>query len=52
MLLATAGELYPGVDATARERPEVAALKGDLRMAEVLARAVRDRQRVPRSPSS
>ncbi|WP_442945956.1 HelD family protein [Nonomuraea sp. LPB2021202275-12-8] len=50
VLLSTVGELYPGLTATARERPEVAALKGDLRMAEVLARAVRDRQRVPRKP--
>jgi DNA helicase IV len=50
VLLSTVGELYPGLVATARERPEVAALKGDLRMAEVLAKAVRDRQRVPRKP--
>ncbi len=50
VLLSTVGELYPGLVATARERPEVAALKGDMRMAEVLAKAVRDRQRVPRKP--
>ncbi|MFI7612187.1 HelD family protein [Nonomuraea terrae] len=50
VLLSTVGELYPGVTATARERPEVAALKGDLRMTEVIAKAVRDRQRVPRKP--
>ncbi|MGW0810380.1 HelD family protein [Nonomuraea sp. NPDC002799] len=50
VLLSTVGELYPGVTATTRERPEVAALKGDLRMAEVLANAVRDRQKVPRKP--
>lgn len=50
VLLSTVGELYPGVTATARERPEVAAVKGDARMAEVIARAVRDRQRVPRKP--
>jgi DNA helicase IV len=48
VLLSTVGELYPGLTATARERPEVAALKGDLRMADVIAAAVRDRQRVPR----
>ncbi|MFI6316139.1 HelD family protein [Nonomuraea sp. NPDC050556] len=48
VLLSTVGELFPGVKATARERPEVAAIKGDARMAEVIARAVRDRQRVPR----
>ncbi|MGI5291062.1 HelD family protein [Nonomuraea polychroma] len=50
VLLSTVGELYPGVTATARERSEVAALKGDLRMAEVIAKAVRDRQKVPRKP--
>ncbi|MFG6200968.1 HelD family protein [Nonomuraea sp. JJY05] len=50
VLLSTVGELYPGVTATARERPKVAALKGDARMAEVIAKAVRDRQRVPRKP--
>ena len=50
VLLSTVGELYPGVTAGARERPEVAAIKGGLRMAEVIARAVRDRQRVPRTP--
>ncbi|WP_312888176.1 HelD family protein [Nonomuraea rhodomycinica] len=50
VLLSTVGELYPGLTATARERPEVAAVKGDARMAEVIARAVRDRQRVPRKP--
>ncbi|MEV4218418.1 ATP-binding domain-containing protein [Nonomuraea sp. NPDC049725] len=50
VLLSTVGELYPGVTATARERPEVAAVKGDARMAEVLAKAVRERQRVPRQP--
>src|SRR5690606_11733770 len=50
VLLSTVGELYPGVTATARETPEVAAIKGDLRMAEVIARAVRDRQRVPHKP--
>ncbi|WP_223167929.1 HelD family protein [Nonomuraea sp. SYSU D8015] len=50
VLLSTVGELYPGVTATVRERPEVAALKGDLRMADVIAKAVRDRQKVPRQP--
>ncbi|MFI6922567.1 HelD family protein [Nonomuraea spiralis] len=50
VLLSTIGELYPGVTATRRDRPEVAAVKGDPRMAEVIARAVRDRQKVPRRP--
>ncbi|TMR14335.1 DUF2075 domain-containing protein, partial [Nonomuraea zeae] len=50
VLLSTISELYPGVTATLRDRPEVAALKGDLRMADVIAKAVRDRQKVPRKP--
>ncbi|MFG2005594.1 HelD family protein [Spirillospora sp. NPDC048911] len=45
--LATVGELHPGVRATAAETPEVAILKGGLRMAAVVAAAVADRQRVP-----
>ncbi|NUR90794.1 MAG: AAA family ATPase, partial [Nonomuraea sp.] len=50
VLLSTVGELFPGVTATARDLPAVAAVKGDTRMAEVLARAVREHQRVPRKP--
>ncbi|MBO2462326.1 HelD family protein [Actinomadura violacea] len=45
--LATVGELYPGLKATARDAPEVAVLKGDLRMADVVMAAVRERQRTP-----
>ena len=47
VVLSTAGELYPGVVATTDDVPPVAALKGDLRMARVIARAVQKRQRVP-----
>jgi DNA helicase IV len=47
VLLSTLGGLFPGVTATATEPPEVAAVKGDLRMVEALAAAVTDRQRVP-----
>jgi DNA helicase IV len=47
VLLATTAELHPGVTAAAVESPEAAALKGDERMVEVLAAAVRDRQRLP-----
>jgi DNA helicase IV len=47
VLLSTVGGLCPGVEATAAEPVEVAAVKGDLRMAGVLAAAVADRQRVP-----
>lgn len=47
VVMVTAGELLPGVHATRRDAPEAARLKGDLRMAEAVARAVRARQRVP-----
>ncbi|MDT0341654.1 HelD family protein [Streptomyces litchfieldiae] len=47
VLLATVGELYPGVRAMVTEPPATAELKGRAAMAEVVAAAVRDRQRVP-----
>ncbi|MFI8960738.1 HelD family protein [Streptomyces sp. NPDC053493] len=47
VLLATPGELFPGVRATATDSPRAAAVKGSARMADALAEAVRDRQRVP-----
>ncbi|MCM3884832.1 helicase [Frankia sp. R82] len=47
VVFATPARLFPGVDATGTEPVEVATLKGDLRMASVIAAAVRDRQRVP-----
>jgi DNA helicase IV len=50
VVMATAGELFPGVVATIDESPEVAALKGDARMVGVIAAAVRARQRVPSKP--
>ena len=49
VLLSTVEELFPGVTAAATEPVEAAAVKGDPRMAAVLARAVRDRQQVPRA---
>ena len=49
-VLVTPGQLFPGVDAVAEESGEVAALKGDLRMADVIHNAVRARQRVPERP--
>ena len=48
VVLSTIGRLFPGVRAEAAEPDEVAAVKGDVRMAEVLAEAVRLRQQVPR----
>ncbi|MFI6317398.1 HelD family protein [Nonomuraea sp. NPDC050556] len=47
VVLATVGELFPGVRATAVDPPGVAVVKGDARMAGVVAAAVHDRQRVP-----
>lgn len=47
VVMTTPGSLYPGVDAVRDESDEVAVLKGAERMARVLARAVRDRQRLP-----
>jgi DNA helicase IV len=48
VLLATPGELYPGVTARRHDPPATARMKSDLRMVQVLKRAVADRQRVPR----
>lgn len=47
VLLSTVDGLYPGVTAAGREPVEAATVKGDLRMVDVLAEAVRDRQLVP-----
>ncbi|MGW7283351.1 HelD family protein [Streptomyces sp. NPDC054844] len=47
VLLATVGELFPGVKATATDTPEAAAVKGRADMADVLAEVVRDRQALP-----
>lgn len=47
VLLATQAELYPGVHARGTDTPRAAAVKGGERMAEALALAVRDRQRLP-----
>ena len=45
VVLATPGQLFPGVEATGTERADVAVVKGDLRMADVVRNAVRNRQR-------
>lgn len=47
VLLATVGELFPGVRATGTDSPAAAEVKGREAMAGVLARALRDRQTVP-----
>ena len=48
VVLATPGTLFPGVQATAVDDPEVAEVKGRASMAGVLDNAVLDRQRMPR----
>ncbi|WP_214325046.1 HelD family protein [Nonomuraea sediminis] len=48
VVMAMLGELFPGVRTGLPDEPGAAVVKGDVRMAELVARAVRDRQRVPR----
>ncbi|WP_236120402.1 HelD family protein [Cellulomonas palmilytica] len=48
----TVSDLVPGVVASGTEPDEVAAVKGRAVMAQVIARAVRDRQRVPAEPTT
>ncbi|OEV04390.1 helicase [Streptomyces oceani] len=47
VLMATPGELFPGVTVTEVDGPEAARVKGDTAMAEALARFVRDQQTLP-----
>lgn len=47
VLLRTQADLFPGVSAHGTEPDAVAAVKGRAEVADVLAQAVRDRQRVP-----
>ncbi|UFS60125.1 HelD family protein [Subtercola endophyticus] len=47
VVLASVGQLYPGVEATLEDLPEVAKVKGETGMAALIERAVRSRQRVP-----
>jgi len=47
VVTASLGTLFPGIEATEEDRPEVAALKGSLEMARLLARAVKYRQVIP-----
>jgi DNA helicase IV len=49
VVMTTPGTLFPGVEATADDSDEIALLKGDPRMARILGRAVRDRQKLPES---
>ncbi|WP_410666782.1 RNA polymerase recycling motor ATPase HelR [Amycolatopsis sp. cmx-4-68] len=50
VVFTTTGGLFPGLRATAEDSPEVAKLKGSLKVLDVLAAAVADRQQVPEEP--
>jgi DNA helicase IV len=47
VVLATTASLYPGADARGQESPQAARVKGDVKMADVLARAVAGLRQVP-----
>src|SRR3954451_21311177 len=49
VVLSSVGQLYPGIDTQAEDPPATAALKGSLRMADLLKRAVQARQVAPAS---
>lgn len=46
----TPGDLVPGMQITAEDTPECAAFKGSLKILDVLAAAIADRQRLPERP--
>ncbi|MBW0275870.1 helicase [Nocardia sp. MH4] len=50
VVFTTAGELVPGLRVTAEDGPEAARHKGSLRILDVLAAAIADRQRLPADP--
>ncbi|MHA7271148.1 HelD family protein [Arthrobacter sp. HLT1-20] len=47
VVMASLGQLLPGITATAPETPEVSLLKGRIEMTQVIANAVANRQRLP-----
>ena len=47
VVMSSLATLYPGLRAVPETNPAVARVKGDLRMAEVIKKAVADRQKVP-----
>jgi DNA helicase IV len=50
MVFMTTGDLVPGLTVTAEDAPEAARLKGSLKILDVLAAAIADRQRLPDHP--
>ena len=47
VVLASVGQLFPGIETEIEDAPDVAALKGSARMADLIAKGVRSRQQVP-----
>ena len=47
VVLSSVGQLYPGIDTTIEDAPDIAALKGSAEMAQIIAQGVRSRQKVP-----
>ncbi|MFG1793683.1 RNA polymerase recycling motor ATPase HelR [Nocardia sp. NPDC049149] len=52
VVFVTTGDLVPGLRVTAEDTPEAARLKGSLKILDVLAGAIADRQRLPEEPLS
>lgn len=52
VVLSSVGQLYPGLDTQEEDPPATAALKGSLRMADLLKRAVQGRQVPPAEPQT
>ncbi|MBC8092607.1 MAG: DUF2075 domain-containing protein, partial [Pseudonocardia sp.] len=50
VVFVTAGDLVPGLRVTAEDAPDVTRFKGSLRILDVLAAAIADRQRLPEQP--
>ncbi|QUQ63610.1 RNA polymerase recycling motor ATPase HelR [Kutzneria sp. CA-103260] len=50
VVFTTTGDFVPGLRATAEDPPEVAKLKGSLKILDVLRAAIADRQRLPEEP--
>lgn len=50
VVLSTVGDLFPGISAQHTDSREARALKGDLRILDVLKRTVRARQALPKQP--
>jgi len=50
MVFMTTGDLVPGLNVTAEDAPEAALLKGSLKILDVLAAAIADRQQLPDHP--